>query len=133
MWHTQGNHTSPKTVLSSLVLPDGTNVHAASVAAGVQGLLRNAELTLEVPHHRTQFRRALVHGFHLLECEEPNWSCPDPVDQSDGHALIAAAARIRPSIDREVYVFRPLAAFAQRFLNSGREDLRDLAQLLLRR
>jgi hypothetical protein len=82
---------------------------------------------------RTEFRRAIMHGLNLLDCQKRSWSSPDPVDESDGHALIAGAARIRPSFDRKVHVFRPLAAFAQRFLDSGLEELRDVAQWLLRR
>jgi hypothetical protein len=74
-----------------------------------------------------------MHGLDLLDCQKRSWNSPDPVDESDGHALIAAAARIRSSIDRKVYVFRPLPAFAQRFLDSGLGDLSDAAQLLLRR
>jgi hypothetical protein len=74
-----------------------------------------------------------MHGLDVLDCPKRSWRSPDPVDESDGHALITAAARIRSSIDREVYVFRPLAAFAQRLLDSGLVDLRDVAQLVLRR
>jgi hypothetical protein len=65
-------------------------------------------------------------GPDLLDCQKRSWISLNPVDESDGHALIAAAARIRSSIDREVHASRPLAAFAQRFLDSGFEDLRDL-------